>query len=300
MILRGDVLFRQGDFHHTMIVTDPKCYGDVSALTKPNADQSIEVIHAASIDTAVYRELIDIPKSEAKNNTFTFYRPVAPSLRNAVAYASLWAFYRAPGGKVTRAGTKVPLTRYSYDQLLESGADRSRYSGAQAARHSDQAPPFEFDALYRAFKWASRMRSAFSENRGTTCCAFITACFQASVIDHYMDGSYAKVSKGLELLTELRGEKLPKEKLEGEWVESGPKKKKIALGALREFSNPGGFSSRFDVNDYCKFVTKEILGREMTVEDMFPSALWVDAKFNYSKNFERMLAAPNSGFKRIL
>ena len=66
MILRGDVLFRQADFHHTMIVTDPKCYGDVSLLTKPKADQSIEVIHAASIDTAVYRELIDIPKSEEK------------------------------------------------------------------------------------------------------------------------------------------------------------------------------------------------------------------------------------------
>ena len=38
----------------------------------------------------------------------------------------------------------------------------------------------------------------------------------------------------------------------------------------------------------------------MTVEDMFPPALRVDAKFDYSKNFERMHAAPNSGFKRIL
>lgn len=71
----------------------------------------------------------------------------------------------------------------------------------------------------------------------------------------------------------MPGEKLPKEKLEGEWVESGPKKKKIALGALRAFSNPGGFFNRFDVNDYRRFITNEILGREMTVEDMFKGIL---------------------------
>ena len=39
-------------------------------------------------------------------------------------------------------------------------------------------PPFEFDALYRVFKWTSRAdtQKVFSQNRGTTCCAFVMAC----------------------------------------------------------------------------------------------------------------------------
>jgi hypothetical protein len=33
---------------------------------------------------------------------------------------------------------------------------------------------------------------------------------------------------------------------------------------------------------------------------MFPSALLVDAKFNYSSNFEKMIATRNSGFIKVL
>ncbi|WP_233836899.1 hypothetical protein [Paraburkholderia sp. ZP32-5] len=76
--------------------------------------------------------------------------------------------------------------------------------------------------------------------------------------------------------------------------------KKIAIGALHQFGNPGGFSRLFNVNDYCKFVTEEIRGQEKTIEELFPPALLVDAKCNYSGNLERMVALPGSGFVKVL
>ena len=299
MIKKGDVMFRRGQFHHTLLVTDPMGFQDANYMRRPDADQSIEVIHAASIDTAVLREVIDISMSESAGNSFTFYRPNTLSLANGVEFALLWAHYRGPTGKVAKKTAKVPITRYSYGQTTALGADKSRYSGVQHALHTGQSPPFEFDALYRAFKWASRQRKGFSENRGTTCCAFVTACFQAAAVDHYAQNQ-GNIVKGLALLRELRGDKLPLEERELSHIEVGAKKKLIALSALREHANPGGFHKAFGVNDYCKFVTREIHGLEMTIEDLFPPAILVDAKFNYSSNFEKMVATRGSGFVKIL
>lgn len=299
MIKRGDVMFRHGEYHHTLVVSDPKNFEDVALLRPSTASQQIEVIHAASVDSGVYRETIEIDKSEASGNSFTFYRPVAPALANGVNFAVLWAHHRASNFKVTKQQAKGPVTLYSFNQLTSSGADKSRYSGVQDSLHSKTCPPFEFDALYRAFKWASRQRTGFSKERGTTCCAFITACFQAAVIDHFAV-DYPRIAAGLELLKQLRGEKRPKEERDRAFEVRGSKQKKIAHTALRDFANPGGFSKRFGVDDYCNFVTKEVFGKELTVADMFPPALRVDAKFNYSSNFEKMIATPNSGFTRVL
>ncbi|MBB4224932.1 hypothetical protein [Variovorax guangxiensis] len=311
MIQRGDIIFRQGAFHHTMLVTDPKNFVSLESILPGDASQEIEVIHAASRDTAVYREIIDIDKSEASGNWFTVYRPAPHSveLSNGLPFARLWAHLRTATQKQTKQGplttysikkdgARGKLTPYSYG-LSESGIDISRYYGVQNSLRTDINPPFGFDALYRAFKWAARQRAGFSENRGTTCCAFVTACFQASSVDFHMGGDHKKVSKGLMLLTELRGEKLPKPARYEAFVEVGREKKKVAL-ATYQASNPGGFHKAFGVNDYCKFVTKEVLGREMTIEDLFPPALLVDAKYNYSRNFERMVKAPGSGFVKVL
>ncbi|SEF35183.1 hypothetical protein ABL840_21230 [Variovorax sp. NFACC27] len=294
-----------------MLVTDPKNFISLESILSGDASQEIEVIHAASRDTAVFREIIDIDKSEASGNWFTVYRPAPHTvgLSNGVNFAKLWAHLRTATQKQTRQGpmttysikkdgARGKLTSYSYGQS-ESGIDISRYYGVQNALRSDLNPPFGFDALYRAFKWASRQREGFSKNRGTTCCAFVTACFQASSIDFHMDGDHRKISEGLTLLTHLRGDKVPRPARYGAFVEVGREKKKVAL-ATYQASNPGGFHKASGVNDYCRFVTKEVLGKEMTIEELFPPALRVDAKFNYSKNFERMVKAPDSGFVKVL
>ncbi|MEZ5591927.1 MAG: hypothetical protein R3F53_14925 [Gammaproteobacteria bacterium] len=65
--------------------------------------------------------------------------------------------------KFTKADeTRGPVTYYFPESKAKTGADMSRYSGVQDWRHKNTCPPFEFDALYRAFKWASRQRTGFS------------------------------------------------------------------------------------------------------------------------------------------
>jgi hypothetical protein len=155
-------------------------------------------------------------------------------------------------------------------------------------------PPFGFDALYRAVKWANRGREAFSPNRGTTCCAFITACHQAGVIDTIASGDFERVQLAFKFLEECRGEKDP-DRFKKE-VEGGIKK--IAVGALQR-SNPGAKWKEFSVDDYCREVTLILCRKRMSVAETFPPALIVDAKFNYSANFEKMVGMPRSGFSRI-
>jgi hypothetical protein len=66
--------------------------------------------------------------------------------------------------------------------------DYPRYRGVVKGTddgHNAAALPFGTDALMRSIKWAWRhhMRIAFSEHRGTTCCAFVMACIQAAFIN---------------------------------------------------------------------------------------------------------------------
>lgn len=302
MLEVGDLMFRQGAYHHTLLISDPKNFADPRQLLGKDANQEMEVIHAASIKSGVYREIINIDASEQEGNSYTFYRPVDRRLRFGIEFAKIWSRYRSATLNVTKAKeTRGPVTYYSWNQPNDEGADMSRYSGVQDWRHKNACPPFEFDALYRAFKWASRQRTGFSKARGTTCCAFITACFQASVVVDYAESDYQRIAKGLHLLTELRGDKLPQSERMDNYVVQGSKQKKIAYRALRQYSNAGGFVDHlFSVDDYCRFITKEIRGTEKNVTQLFPGGLLVDAKYNYSANFERMVATPNSGWVRIL
>lgn len=295
MLQSGDLMFRNGNYHHTMIISDPKTLANYASYRTVDS-HDIEVIHAASVHSSVFREDINIETSELDGNYFTFYRPVDRRLRFGIEFAKIWSRYRKGKARETRGA----LTGYSYNQLNDSGADMSRYSGVQQLRHSGQNPPLEFDGLYRAFKWATRQRIGFSKNRGTTCCAFVTACYQASCIVDLVSSDYPKLYRGFEILRELRGDKQPLSVRRDNHVIMGQRDKKISHRALREHSNAGGFSAQFSVDDYSRFVTKEILGREKALSELFPSALLVDAKYNYSSNFEAMVKQIGSGWQRIM
>ncbi|MEZ5591928.1 MAG: hypothetical protein R3F53_14930 [Gammaproteobacteria bacterium] len=81
---------------------------------------------------------------------------------------------------------------------------------------------------------------------------------------HYAESNYKRIAKGLELLSGLRGEKMAKSERISNYVTQGSKAKKISYRALRrQYSNAGGFADHlFAVDDYCRFITKEIKGRE--------------------------------------
>lgn len=73
-----------------------------------------------------------------------------------------------------------------YDSARGS-AVLSRY-GFDQKQHTD-GPPFRYDALYRAVKWAARIGGAFTNTRGTTCCAFVMAAWQATLLRLAMESA---------------------------------------------------------------------------------------------------------------
>ncbi|MCA9525049.1 MAG: hypothetical protein KC549_01980 [Myxococcales bacterium] len=64
----------------------------------------------------------------------------------------------------------------------------NRFQGTKAARQSTIIPPLEYDALFRVLKWAKKAEEGlpFSEHRGTTCCAFLLATYQAACVTDYV------------------------------------------------------------------------------------------------------------------
>lgn len=63
MLKPNDTIFRHGDYHHTMLLVDPKSFLDIRVLLEAET-LTMEVIHAASIDSGVVREVADIETEE--------------------------------------------------------------------------------------------------------------------------------------------------------------------------------------------------------------------------------------------
>ena len=292
MLRSGDILFRKVPYHHTMMVMDPK---EFALSTWYKDAQVVEIVHAASRDSHVYREDVDIEKEDVIGHWTGYRADDDTAARSAFGYANVWAWTRTSKSNeklVTKRLKAKAMTPYSYKGGEEIAT--GRFYGMTEARIENVNPEFGFDALYRAVKWANRGREAFSPNRGTTCCAFITACHQAAVIDTIASGKFQRVKLAFDFISECRGDKDPDRYKK--FVEQG--EKKIAIGALRR-SNPGPKWKEFSVDDYCREVTFILCKKRLSVEETFPPALIVDAKYNYSANFEKMLGLPRSGFAKI-
>lgn len=298
MLKVGDVLFRLGDFNHTTIITDPMEFGRLDQLAKA---QKMEIVHAASIDSGVYRELIDIDKEEGLNRHFLVYRADDAVLADyASRFAKVWAWHRDENLKVTKGGAKVKQTLYSYSKGGGMAPSDGRYYGAQEMRKSGTNPEFGFDALFRAFKWACKLREAFSKDRGTTCCAYITASFQAAVVDRLAKGDTTRVIGAFELLKSARAEKpVPKAERATATITVGTNTV-VTKRSLRAFSNAGAKDPSLTVDEWCKLASKMVCDEEKTVAQVFPKALIVDARFNYTDNLRTMMAQIGSGFHRVI
>jgi len=298
MLKVGDVLFRIGDFNHTTIITDPMEFGHLDQLAKA---QKMEIVHAASIDSGVYRELIDIDKEEGLKRHFLVYRANNAELADyATRFAKVWAWHRDENLKITKGGSRVKQTFYSYSKGANTTPSDGRYYGAQEMRKAAVNPEFGFDALFRAFKWACKLREAFSKERGTTCCAYITASFQAAVIDRLAKGDTKLILKAFEFLKSERAEKpVPKAERATATVTVGTSTV-VTKRSLRAFSNAGAKDSSVSVDEWCKLATAIVCGEAKTVAEVFPKALIVDARFNYTDNLRTMMSQIGSGFYKVV
>ena len=153
----------------------------------------------------------------------------------------------------------------------------------EKAEETKRVPAFEYDALYRVLKWVRRGGDQpFSRNRGTTCCAFIIACYQAaSLYENTTGDREAKFNLVLENLKNNRNEK---RKLGADDLILSPTGKKISLNSMRENSNAGfkgtvGFRPE-NQQEYMKYLLDELTQKkELTFADVFTPALLIDAKY---------------------
>lgn len=298
MLKVGDVLFRLGDFNHTTIITDPMEFGHLDQLAKA---QKMEIVHAASIDSGVYRELIDIDKEEGLNRHFLVFRADSAELADyASRFAKVWAWHRDENLKITKGGARVKQTYYSYSKGTGMTPSDGRYYGAQEMRKSGVNPEFGFDALFRAFKWACKLREAFSKERGTTCCAYITASFQAAVIDRLANGNTARILEAFAFLKSQRAEKPVAKAERATATTTVGSTTVVTKRSLRAFSNAGAKDTTLTTDDWCKLASKLVCDEEKTVAEVFPRALIVDARFNYTDNLRSMMRQSGSGFHRIV
>lgn len=236
-------------------------------------------------------EIVSIAKDygEAKNvYAFRIPNTHANALPNVLALAHNWATVTTGYG--TPRGSGV-LKQY----------DRS---------NPGTTPPFQYDALFRVFKWLDG-RERFSTTQGTTCCAFALACFQAGMMRWFLEQN--QLTDWLEaILYKLRSERGHKREpseeaaeqiFRGELTErKGAKVARLApynpvdylkIRARLEYRNPGSKKKSYAgvdaLWDEIKTDVCYLYENPTMLQDILTAPLLCDAKFTYSHTlYERL------------
>jgi hypothetical protein len=176
-LMPGDVLIiKYNDtYWHTMLVVNNN---RIAHAPSPGEPCVMEALASFASETKAEHTWND---SQLLERLYA-YRYGAMPYPGWVAFAEQWSVADAEGR----------ITRYSASPNEEQKKDPQwhnypRYRGVLKGDDSQNAAalPFGVDALSRTIKWARKYRynEAFSINRGTTCCAFVMACIQASFVN---------------------------------------------------------------------------------------------------------------------
>lgn len=217
--------------------------------------------------------------------------------------------------KTVAKGPSLP----GYDSARGS-AVLSRF-GFDQKQHTD-GPPFRYDALYRAVKWAARVGGAFTNTRGTTCCAFVMAAWQATLLRLAMESAdYDKKLFGrcYEYLREhryLKGKpkKLPENLKERSRIgvsNVGPVEglRKPFEGEDKDKPDWKTLEER-DIEEIWEIVLTELDvvwvldeiegGRGKWLQTVLSASLFCDAKFTYSNTFFERLCADAGAWEKVV
>jgi hypothetical protein len=230
-------------------------------------------------------------------NVYAFRIPTAyqDALRKVMALVQAWA----------PAGSAQNTTNYGNPRgsavLQEYDKD-----------HAGTTPPFEYDALYRVFKWLDG-RERFSKNQGTTCCAFVIACFQAGMMNYFIEQNGLQQSLA-NIQFKLRNERAgktkapnPEEIFRQELAQKkGVKASKIAvfkdedakkIQARKQYRNPGTKMQTFtDVDALWEDIKTNVCylqDNTTTLQEIVTDPLFCDAKFTYSHTLYERLRLDN-------
>ncbi|USX24004.1 hypothetical protein NHH73_15345 [Oxalobacteraceae bacterium OTU3CINTB1] len=276
--------------------------GHTAIVVKPGMK-----VHAPGTGDIVVHDPILPPEEKGELRAFRLTRDRGQVRHIAAAFAFQWS---KPAGTVKGPGT----TPYSEDR-------------ARAIKALQQTPlsiattksrPFEFDALYRAVKWAHRAineSKPFSERHGTTCCAFVTACYHAAFISDIAKGDPANIQITYEYLSGERTDKRsPESKTARKNTEIQVHNK---LGA--SYPQTGGFhhavsnvgsdrnkqTSIFSIEDWIDVALFGLAdidlpeGKVVTPAEIVTPGLAYDAKFYFSADLLKNLGKSDSGWTAI-
>jgi hypothetical protein len=229
------------------------------------------------------------------------YRCQDPALAvTAAAYAKGWADYGGTGYSPQRSEDSpryIPNAKPDKrGQGVEEELRRYQEQEEQAAG-TGQAPAFEFDALYRALSWAARTDRSFSANRGTTCCAFVIACYHAASVFRCAGGDEGKIQAAL---VELRRQRLQKRPITNEdLVTTRSTKKKVSPAALRSFSNRGAaLDEGVTFDELAVSTLSRLKGAPATLAEVFTEPMLVDAKYTHTKILMAQLQRHGQGWAK--
>lgn len=230
--------------------------------------------------------------------------------------------YRCKNAKLAEAAAEY-ARRFGRGNALapgatKYGADRGR--GVSVQLKGDPNPPFEFDAIYRAFKWANgggKGADQFSANQGTTCAAFVVACYQAGAIRNLASGDEGNMSACLEMIRSWRADK--KRTKAARWtLKPVPKqagllrpdayKREVsnvgpAEGALKDWTNAKEGDARAIAEDAWGQLGTVLAGER---EDLFgperymTTAMKVDAQFVFTNTLRTRLHNDGNWTRSIL
>jgi hypothetical protein len=254
-----------------------------------------------------------------KEHKWNVYRPTIRGLGHKAAdYARLWSGLPV----VIKVGTPKPaevLERRGLGDATTLDAQRNvNYRTYQGLRIWDDrrfavnmeiedrkdAPPFTYDAFCRALKWALRADKPMTKG-GTTCCAFVIACYQAAGL--------AIAAEPLDLLGTFEKFKLHRNKKQQVFanndlrlLDKGEQKnwKYVSPRASSKYSNPGfKGSEKFKPEAVDEFIMECVYeltrGKEKCVQNLLSEAMCVDAQFTHSMKLFRRLKEIKAGWDPI-
>ena len=174
------------------------------------------------------------------------------------------------------------------------------YYGWQAHRKSGETAPFEHDALYRAFKWASRKDDPLSREKGFTCDVFVCACFHAAAISLLYKADMAKIAAKVELLGGGRSEQKLLKPDRHVTLISPKSGTEFEKSVLRTWSNAGVLPAQDpSFLGHWKSVLNDCVDMPEALHDVFTLALLVDAKFTHGAQMLERMQSDEKWWQRI-
>lgn len=276
----GDVIFEEnGSIQHPYII----CSYLGQARPVNMADDGPLIIGA-------------LPQS---GNLVTFRCANRDLSRLASQYAAAWSYpmvdedcYDLPDDD-DLATNDARLTPYA-----GSGPPTARYYGWQSHRYSGETAPFEHDALYRAFKWAGRLKKTPSSKKGMTCDVFICACFHAAAINLLYKGDLDKIEAKAKILGAGRSDQKAS-RTDRHQHNRSPSGSTYENSVLRAWSNVGALTGQSpDFLCHWKSTLSDGAGLPESLDEIFTAALLVDAKFTHGAQLKARMESDQQGWQQ--